>query len=330
MEINKKKVLVTGATGYTGKSLTLKLLKNKESVRVLVRKTSDYNFLKQSDCEICFGDLATGEGLEEAVKGVNKVYHIGAAFRVEGVPKKYFWDVHLEGTRSLLDASLKYGVERFVHCSTVGVQGSIENPPATEEAPFNPGDHYQESKLEGERLALSYAKKGLGVVVCRPVGIYGPGEKRFIKLFKPISKGRWIVIGNANNFFHLVYIDDLVKGILLCGEVTGIEGQVFTLGGEKYCTLRELGLIIAKCLGLDLKIINLPTTPVWFVAFLCEIIGRSFKFEPPIYRRRLGFFLKHRAFDISKAKEKLNYTPEISLEEGIERTIKWYKENKFI
>lgn len=326
----KEKILVTGATGYTGKALSTVLLKKNYDVRVLVRKASNYLDLKEIGCEIYFGDLATGEGLKKAVNGVSKVYHIGAAFRVEGVPKKYFWDVHVEGTRILLDASLKYGIKRFVHCSTVGVQGGIRNPPATEEAPFNPGDHYQESKLDGEKLSLSYAKKGLGVVVCRPVGIYGPGEKRFIKLFKPISKGSWFVVGKANNFLHLIYIDDLVKGIMLCGEVEGIEGEVFTLGGEEYCTLREIGLKIAECLGVKLKIYQLPVTPVWLVAFLCEIICRSLKVEPPIFRRQLGFFSKDRAFDISNAESKLNFSPAVSIDEGIKKTADWYKKEGII
>lgn len=326
----KEKILVTGATGYTGKALSTALLKKNYDVKVLVRKASNYLDLKELGCEIYFGDLATGEGLEKAVKGVSKVYHIGAAFRVEGVPKKYFWNVHVEGTRILLDASLKYGIKRFVHCSTIGVQGGIKNPPATEDAPFNAGDHYQESKLDGERLALSYVNKGLGVVVCRPVGIYGPGEKRFVKLFKPISKGKWFVVGNAEKLFHLVYIDDLVKGIMLCGEVEGIEGEVFTLGGEEYCSLGELGLRIAKCLGVKLEIYHLPVVPVWLAAFLCEIVCRFIKIEPPIFRRRLGFFLKDRAFDISKARNILNYNPIVSLDEGIRKTADWYKKKGII
>lgn len=326
----REKVLVTGSTGFTGRALTLALLKNNSDVRILVRKTSNYFYLQERGCEICYGDLATGEGLEKAVDGVKKIYHIGAAFRIEGVPKKYFWDVNVEGTRKLLDASLKYGVKRFVHCSTVGVHGEIANPPANEDAPLNPGDHYQESKVEGEKLALSYVSKGLYVVVFRPLGIYGPGDTRFLKFFRPIAKGRLIMIGKGTNLYHLTYIDDLINGVILCGEVDNIKGEVFTMGGEKYTTVKELGLAVAKVLNKRLKIYNIPIFPVWILAVLCEIICPIFKLNPPLYRRRLDFYLKDRAFDISKAKRILNYKPTISLEEGIKRTTQWYAEQGLI
>lgn len=326
----KEKVLVTGATGFTGGHLCHALLENGCEVRAFVRKTSDYDELKNRGCEIVFGDLATGDGINDAVKGIDVVYHIGAAFRVEGVPKKYFHDVNVEGTRKLLDASVKYGVKRFVHCSTVGVHGEIMDPPANEQAPFNPGDHYQESKAEGERIALEYHKKGLGVVVFRPFGMYGPGDARFLKLFRPISKGKWIVVGKADNLYQLTYIDDLVRGIILCGTVQGIEGEVFIIGGDKYTSVTELGHAIAKSLGVDLKIIHLPVIPVWIAAFLCEIICRAIKVNPPLFRRRLDFFLKDRAFDISKAKNLLNYKPEVSLKKGILLTAKWYRDKGMV
>lgn len=325
-----KTILVTGATGFTGKNLTLRLLEEGHMVRVLARKNSDYRDLEGKGCEICFGDLQTGEGIDNAVKGSSLIYHIGAAFRIEGVSKKYFSDVNVEGTRKLLDAALKYRIERFVHCSTVGVHGEIKDPPADENAPFAPGDHYQESKLEGERLALEYVGKGLNVVVFRPFGIYGPGDLRFLKLFRPIARGKWYVVGKAYNLYQLTYIDDLVRGIILCGTVRDIEGEVFILGGEQYTSVTELGHTIAKSMGIDLKIIHLPVIPVWIAAFLCEIICRAIKVDPPLFRRRLDFFLKDRAFEISKAKDVLNFKPEISLEEGIRRTADWYRRNKYI
>ncbi len=325
-----ERVLVTGATGFTGGHLILRLISMGLSPRALVRRGSNYKGLEEKGCEIFLGDLATGGGIDDAVNGVDKVYHIGAAFRVEGVPKQYFWDVNVEGTRKLLDASLKYGVKRFVHCSTVGVHGEIKEPPATEDTPFNPGDHYQQSKLEGEQLALEYYKKGLGVVVFRPVGIYGPGDTRFLKLFKPIAKGRWFIVGTGENLYHLTYIDDLVNGIILCGVKEGIEGEVFILGGEGYTTVCELGFAIADVLGVNLKVIKIPVFPARVLALLCEKLFPLLNLEPPLYRRRLDFFLKDRAFDISKARNRLDYKPRIPLDEGIRMTADWYRGHGFI
>ena len=325
-----KIILVTGATGFTGKKLTLRLLEEGHMVRVLVRKSSDYRDLEGKGCEVYFGDLQTGEGIDNAVKGSSLIYHIGAAFRTEGVSKKYFSDVNIEGTRKLLDAALKHRVERFVHCSTVGVHGEIKNPPADENAPFDPGDHYQESKLEGERVALEYVGKGLNVVVFRPFGIYGPGDTRFLKLFRPIARGKWYVVGKAKNLYQLTYIDDLVQGIILCGTVEGIEGEVFIIGGAKYSTVEELGLAIAESLNIELKIVHLPVMPVWIAAFVCEIVCRVLNVEPPIFRRRLDFFLKDRAFDVGKAKRALGFAPKVSLEKGIALTAEWYRKEGLI
>lgn len=331
-ENNKnKRILVTGATGFTGGVLTKTLLRNGKLVRILVREKSSHKTFGMPGSEISIGDLASGDGLEKAVEGIDTVYHIAAAFRVEGVPVDYFHRVNVEGTRELLEASLKAGVRRFVHCSTVGVHGEIERPPADESAPFRPGDHYQQSKLEGEKLALEYYKKGLGVVVFRPFGMYGPGDTRFLKLFKPVVKGKWIIVGKGDNLYQLTYITDLIKGIILCGTVQGIEGEVFIIGGDRTTTIKELGKTIAKTIGVEnLKILSLPVMPVWIAAYLCEIICRLIKIEPPIYRRRLDFFLKDRAFNIEKAKNRLNYQPEITLEKGIKKTIEWYKKEGLI
>ncbi|OIP62630.1 MAG: oxidoreductase [Nitrospirae bacterium CG_4_9_14_3_um_filter_53_35] len=325
-----EKILVTGGTGFTGRNLSLKLLEKGYEVRALVRKGSRYEDLEKSGCEIAFGDLANGSGIDAAARGVDVVYHIAAAFRVEGVAKKYFWDVNVEGTRKLLDASLRYHVRRFVHCSTVGVHGEIEHPPADETAPFRPGDHYQQSKLDGEKLALSYVKKGLGVVVFRPAGIFGPGDTRFLKLFKPVSKGTFYMIGKGKNLYHLTYIDDLVEGIVMCGEKEGIEGEAFILAGPAFCTVRELVRAIAKSLGRSVNIRSIPVGPVWAAAVACEVICRALRIEPPLFRRRLDFFLKDRAFDISKARRILGYEPRVSLNDGLLRTVEWYRAKNLI
>ena len=147
---------------------------------------------------------------------VDLVFHIAAAYRVENVPRKYFWDVNVEGTRKLLEEAKKAKVKRFVHSSTVGVQGEIKNPPAKEEDPYGPGDYYQESKVEGEKLALDFFRKeNLPGTVVRPVGIYGPGDMRFLKLFKFINSGKFRMIGNGKVLYHLTFVEDLVEGIAL-------------------------------------------------------------------------------------------------------------------
>jgi nucleoside-diphosphate-sugar epimerase len=320
-------VLVTGATGFTGGHLARFLVQKGFRVRALVRRGKDTSALALAGIEIATGDLTDRNSLDAAMSGVDTVYHIAALYREEGVSKQRFWDVNVTGTKNLIEAAGKAGVLRFVHCSTVGVQGEIQNPPATEEAPYRPGDHYQQSKMEGELLALDYFKKGHPVVVFRPVGIYGPGDTRFLKLFRNVKKP---MIGSGKALYHLTYIDDLVEGILKVGMTPGIEGEIFTLAGPRYTTLNELYDVIAGVLGVKRSNISIPVWPVWTTGALCELLCRPFRIEPPIFRRRVDFFIKDRAFDITKARTRLEYDPKMNLNEGVRRTAEWYKDKGLI
>lgn len=326
------KALVTGASGFTGSYLTKHLLARGYEVRVLVRKESNLNNLEKLPVEYAYADLADDNPLDKSImEGLDIVHHVAAAFRVENVPKNYFWQVHVGGTKKLLEAAKQAGVKRFVHCSTVGVQGEIKNPPATEEDPYQPGDYYQESKRDGEILALNFFKtEYLPGTVVRPVGIYGPGDTRFLKLFKYINNGKFKMIGSGNVLYHLTYVEDLVKGIALAGEKDRAIGEIITIGGNEYITLNELVNKIGEILNKPVSPIHIPASPVWLAGLLCEILCKPLGIEPPIYRRRLDFFIKDRAFDIAKAKKLLDYQPDISLNEGLKLTADWYKQQNLL
>ncbi|NIR51197.1 NAD-dependent epimerase/dehydratase family protein, partial [candidate division KSB1 bacterium] len=238
-----------------------------------------------------------------------------------------FWRVNVDGTRALLEQAKESNVKRFVHCSTVGVQGEIANPPAKESDPYRPGDHYQESKTEGEKLALGFFQKyQMDGVIVRPVGIYGPGDTRFLKLFKYVNNGTFRMIGSGEVLYHLTYVDDLVEGIILAGENEQASGHIYTLGGEEFLPLKNLVALIAEVLGKPAPKKHLPLAPVKMAAVLCENVCRPLGLEPPLYRRRLDFFTKDRAFTIEKAKKELGYRPKVGLRKGLARTAQWYKE----
>jgi nucleoside-diphosphate-sugar epimerase len=326
-----RKAFVTGATGFTGSYLCNALVKKGYAVKALVRKNSGRDALENLDIEFIEGNLADPDSFKGKINDVDIVFHIAALYRQEGVSKNMFNKVNVEGTRTMLDESIAAGVKRFVHCSTVGVQGEIADPPATEDAPYNPGDHYQDSKLEGEKLALAYFRDNkIDGVVVRPVGIYGPGDTRFLKLFRHIYKGNFKMIGKGKALYHLTFVEDLVDGIILAGETPAASGQIYTLGGNEYLPLTDLVKLLAEILKKPVSKIHIPLWPVYIAAFLCEMICRPFGIEPPLYRRRLDFFTKDRAFDISKAKKELNYAPKVPLKEGLTRTAKWYKDNGWL
>jgi nucleoside-diphosphate-sugar epimerase len=324
----KKNVLVTGGTGFTGSHLCLRLASLGCNVKALVRSRHKAGALERAGVKTVTGDLKDKQSLLKAAEGCSVVYHIAAAFRQEGIAEREFAEVNVRGTENMLEASFACGVTRFVHCSTVGVHGHVAHPPADETAPFNPGDIYQETKLEGERLAAEYFRNHpLPGVVFRPVGIYGPGDTRFLKLFRHIKSGRFHMIGNGSALYHLTYIDDLVNGIILCGTHEKAVGNIYILGGNEYMTLNQLVALIADILGVRISRLKIPFWPVYAAGFLCEKVCRPLRIEPPIYRRRVDFFVKDRAFDISKAKRELGYAPRVSPREGLKKTAEWYIEN---
>lgn len=324
-------ILVTGATGFTGGHLCEKLASKGHSVRALVRDPSRCPDLCRGGVEIVTGDLRDLESLKRAAKGIEVVYHIAALFRPENVSRQEMWETNVQGTRNMLDAALQAGVQRFVHCSTVGVHGDIKRPPANEETPYAPGDHYQESKTAGEQVVLEYMAAGrLPIVVFRPGGIYGPRDLRFLKLLKAINTRRFVMLGSGEVIYQMIYIDDLVDGILLCGTKDQAQGNVYILTGEEPTTLNRLVRVITEVLGVPAPRLRFPVIPVYLVGLLCELLCKPFGINPPLYRRRVDFFRKTRCFDIAKAKRELGFAPKMDLKTGIRLTADWYRQHGYL
>ncbi len=323
-------VLVTGVTGFTGGHLARHLKRRGHVVRGLVRPRSldrpAVAALRAAGIEIVEGDLTDAAAVASACAGVDVVYHIAATYREAGQPDRAYRDVNVTGTLNVLEGAHRAGVRRMVHCSTGGVHGHVADPPANEDAPFNPGDIYQETKLEAERAVRREAERlGFDVVVARPIGIYGPGDTRFLKMFRGISRGRFPMLGAGEAFYHLTYIDDLCEGFRLCGEVPAAAGRTYLLAGPRYTTLNELVALIAAELKVRPPRVRLPVWPVWLAGALCEAICVPLRVSPPLYRRRVDFYTKSRAFDTTRARTELGFAPTVDLPEGIRRTIAWYR-----
>jgi len=170
--------LVTGATGFTGSHLARTLAVRGQTVRALVRDAGRARDLEAEGIQIAVGDIRDRAALAAATTGVEVVYHLAAIYRQAGVKRGVYQAVNASAVRDIIEAAAHAGVRRVVHCSTVGVHGDIEHPPANEDAPLRPGDQYQISKLEGERLARDAGDRlGIEVTIARPSGIYGPGDQ---------------------------------------------------------------------------------------------------------------------------------------------------------
>ena len=326
------KVLVTGATGFTGGHLARGLKARGYSVTAMVRDVARAGDLQRDGVALVHGDLASPSSLPAAVAGgFDVVYNIAALYRQAGLPESIYHQVNAVAVGQLIEAAAAAGVRRVVHCSTVGVHGDIEHPPANEDAPLSPGDVYQVSKVEGERIAReAAARTGIEVTIARPSGIYGPGDRRLLKLFRGVARRRFVILGDGRIFYHLTYIDDLVEGFRLCGEVPQAAGRTYILAGAEVPTLNQLAEMIAKDAGVPPPKLHLPVWPVWVLGAACEAVCAPLGIEPPLYRRRVDFFTKSRAFDISRARAELGYAPSVSLQDGIHRTLAWYREQGWI
>jgi nucleoside-diphosphate-sugar epimerase len=277
------------------------------------------------------GDLADGRGLASLVEGAQALIHVAAVYRTAGHRDSYYRDVNVGGTERLLEAAIRSGVRRFVHTSSVGVHGHVETPPADETAPLAPGDIYQATKAEGERLALQYhGRGGLLVTVVRPGAIYGPGETRLLKLFRAIARGRYAIVGSGRPYYHPVYIDDLVSGFLLALDRPEAPGEAFLIAGPRYVSQSELAAIIARHTHGRVLPFRIPAWPVQLAGDLCEALCVPFGIEPPLHRRRVDFWTKSRAFSIEKARRLLGYAPEVDVEEGVARTAAWYSKEGWL
>jgi len=331
------RVLVTGASGFTGGHLARALAAAGQQVRALVRedRRASGSFGASADglfehVDLVTGDLRDGVAIAKAVEGVDVVYNIAALYREAGLSTDTYRAVNATAVGQLVEQAARAGVRRVVHCSTVGVHGDIQHPPANEDAPIRPGDVYQRTKVEGEELARDAAGRfKIEVTIARPSGIYGPGDRRLLKLFRHAVR-RFPTLGRGEIYYHLTYIDDLVEGFRRCGEHPAAANRTYILAGGEVTTLNEVIATIADAAGVAPQRWHLPVWPFWLAGAACEAICAPFGVEPPLYRRRVDFFTKSRAFDITRARTEIGYAPKIGVREGITRTLIWYREHGWL
>jgi nucleoside-diphosphate-sugar epimerase len=321
------RVLVTGATGFTGGHLARALAARGETVSALVRRDSPVaSALAQAGVTVVMGDLRDRQALAAASGGADVVYHIAAIYRQAGLGDEIYRAVNTTAVNDVIEAAARGGARRVVHCSTVGVHGDVEHPPANEDAPLKPGDVYQVTKLEGEQRAREAgARLGIEVTIARPTGIYGPGDRRLLKLFRGVARRRWVTLGDGEIYYHLTFIDDLVEGFRLCGTHPAAANRTYILAGGEVTTLNALVALVAEAAGVPVPTRHLPVWPFWMAGAVCEAICAPMGIEPPIFRRRVDFFTKSRAFDITRARTEIGFAPRVGLREGIRRALDWYR-----
>ena len=327
------KILVTGGTGFTGKALVKRLLDDGHQVVALDYKEGlKTQELREWGAEVVIGSVTDAAVVEQCMQGVDIVQHLAAAFRELEVPESYYDEVNLGGTEVVLAAALKEGVKKVVYCSTCGVHGNIDHPPAGEDAPIQPADYYQKTKYKAEPVVVDYFKnKGLKTTILRPAAIYGPGDpERFQMIFRRVKKGVFPMFGTGKTLYHPLYIDNLVDAFILAMDEEKGNGEAYLIADEEYFEIEELVKRVSKALGVPVRIPHYPVMPLVVAGHICETICKPFKITPPIFPRRVDWFRQNRAFKIDKAKRDLGYAPRVGIDEGLKATAAWYEAEHLI
>ena len=319
------RIAITGATGFLGSHLAEDFLARGWEATLLSR-TAEKADPWRSRGRVEVGDVADPAALDRLFDGADVAIHLVSNFRTASDPPERYAHTNVQGTQNAVAAARKAGVRRFVHCSTIGVHGHVRSTPGNEDSPFHPGDLYQTTKAEAEAFVRAEGlREGMEIVVVRPCSIYGPGDTRMLKMFRMLAKRTFFTLGSCRENFHAVYIDDLVEGFHRVATQPGLGGEVFILGGPEYVSLWNYLGTAARAVGAPRPWIRLPYAPVFAASVLCEKLCVPLGVEPPLHPRRVRFCRNNRAFSIDKARRILGYDPRIGLEEGMNRTVAWYR-----
>lgn len=321
-------VLVTGGTGFTGLHLVRRLAETGAEIRVIARPSSNREPLADLDITWIEGDVFDPTVIASAVPGVTYIFHVAAAYREAKISDDVYWNVHVKSTQLLAEAAVNEAqLKRFVHVSTIGVHGHIEEPPADENYRFAPGDEYQNTKVEAELWIRDFAPKhNIPLTVVRPAGIYGPGDRRLLKVFKFAKLPVVPILGmKSKALYHLIHVTDLVEFMVLASSLDRTLNEVYICGNSEHITFRDMVGIVAAKLGTTARFLRLPVTPFFLLGDLCEAVCKPLNIEPPIYRRRVAFFTKDRSFNTAKMHDHTGYEYRFDNKSGIESLTDWYR-----
>jgi nucleoside-diphosphate-sugar epimerase len=327
------RILVTGGTGFVGSHLVRRLLSKGHQVVSLDKNPGLFEEeLRSRGATLIAGSVTNAQDVDRAMDRCELVYHLASPFGDILQPDAAYWDIEVNGTRNVLESAERHGVRRVVHCSTQGVHGIVSQPPGDENSPMAPRDYYCYSKVEGERVCREFMARGLDLVIVRPTSVYGPGDTRgWLKLFRMVSAGWFVMVGNGKTLNHPVYVENLVDLLELAGTAQQAKGRVYLAGDDRAVTLNELVRQVGAAMGANVHILRFPWYGLAFLgATLVEKICKAIRIKPPVFRRRLSWFKTNRAFRIDRAKQELGYQPRVDLREGLARTARWYREAGYL
>ncbi len=323
--------VVTGANGFVGSHLVDNLLEKGFTVRCIVRKSSNLKWLDGKNLEIFDSGLFDKDGLRKAFKDANYIFHVAGV--VKSKTKEGYFKGNVDTTRNLLEVALenKSAIKRFLVVSSQTVVGpSIRGKIVNELTECNPITTYGRSKLEEEKLVLSYKDK-LPITICRAPAVYGERDTEIFIYFQAFNRGLTTTIGLNKKELSLIHVADLVEGFYLAALSEKSIGEIYFISSEKFYTWQEINSITAKILNKKPIIIKVPHSLVYTIASIAQLIA-VFSKQPATLNieKAKDITQQYWTCDTSKAMKDFGYKQKISIEDGIKRTCDWYKEMKWI
>jgi dihydroflavonol-4-reductase len=323
--------LVTGAAGFLGSHVTRQLVARGDEVRVLLRASSTNRAIADLSLEYVTGDLRDPASLDRAMRGVKRVFHVAADYRLWARRSQEIYDSNVGGTKNLLDAAKRAGVEQLIYTSTVATI-AVDRPQLPNESTDAKREemvgHYKRSKWMAEKEVLEAAKKGLPAIVAMPTTPVGPWD------WKPTPTGKIVLDflngklpGYVETGLNFVGVEECAAGHLLIAE-KGKVGERYLLGGENL-TLKAMLDILAKITGLRAPSLKIPHGLALGVAYANTVLSRLVGREPgiPIEGVRIA---RHMMFvDSSRAQRELGFKAG-SVTAALERAVRWYEANGYI
>lgn len=304
------KALVTGANGFTGSHLVKVLANNGDRVVGLVRKSSNCDRLANCDVELVYGDITDSAALQQAMIGVDVVFHTAAYVELGIVNEKEMERVNVAGTRTVLEVAFACRVSKIVYCSTIGIFGDTGGQAINEgfkrtQQGFSSA--YDRTKYLAQEIVDSFASQGLPVVSILPSGIFGADDPHFRPILQQFIKRRLKLWAGGSRVTGIVHVDDLAAAMILAAE-KGINGDKYIISAGDLTT-KEMFATMASFTGIPAPR-EAPKLLVRLAGNLLDPLGRLFKFQPPLSRERVHYIYDRCVrVDATKARTELDWKP---------------------